>query len=547
MFDFEDEEEEEEGQAEPQWISVSRRKLKGRREGNKSRPPPENKPARLNGDAALGPLPAFKNMQEKEIAEVSAKSLPGHWSGANFPHNVAQLKEVGPEWYTQAFHKFGTLPADNSVTQVLDVRQLDTTGVEAAGGAGHKAIITVEYEKPDPKLHTQLFAKMPWPYTENPAMRVAISGNGGESDARELWVSAFVEHLFPCKIPKLYFCDFSAETTNWVLITECILFGKQGRIEDGKVVEKVQRQPYEVLPIAHKYQDYLLESPGDVYTAVLRIQAQLAGWDCEGRFDAVFGGPKQKITVAQYLEQNGPPKAMPARRKEVIVKNQSANLDKGLHFATEVAPKLFSESGRDPAALQRMKDEVLEAAPHFADIVKFLSSSSDYVGACHMNLQPDNAFFWHGEAGDLDAGALDWAGFGRHPIIDRFKWCMRSAEADVMVAHKEGFVTAFCEEYERYGGPHVDPKYTEILYDLTFCQHVSDVCQFTDSVYKDIPEAEFAHISSKRDPAFVGKWNARCRGGALINVFDLWPQCRFINSFRQWKDGVGKPFITPYG
>jgi hypothetical protein len=58
---------------------------------------------------------------------VSVKSLPGHWSGANFPYNVAQLKEVGPEWYTQAFHKFGTLPADNSVTQVLDVRQLETT------------------------------------------------------------------------------------------------------------------------------------------------------------------------------------------------------------------------------------------------------------------------------------------------------------------------------------------------------------------------------------------------------------------------------------
>lgn len=37
-----------------------------------------------------------------------------------------------------AFHKFGTLPADNYVTKVVHVEQLPHSGFDAAGGAGHK-------------------------------------------------------------------------------------------------------------------------------------------------------------------------------------------------------------------------------------------------------------------------------------------------------------------------------------------------------------------------------------------------------------------------
>ena len=41
-------------------------------------------------------------------------------------------------------------------------------------------------------------------------------------------------------------------------------------------------------------------------------------------------------------------------------------------------------------------------APHFEDIRHFLASSSDFLGAMHMNLQADNAYLWHDEEGDLD-------------------------------------------------------------------------------------------------------------------------------------------------
>ena len=147
---------------------------------------------------------------------MSVKNLPGHFSGMKFPHTAEQLKSFGPSWYTalqmqsrkfswngfclgcfsqvrlcawfvafslgekscyyyfsffdvqenapsffskDAFHKFGTLSEDNYVTKVVHVEQLPHSGFDAAGGAGHKAFIELQYAKPDPNLHTLLFAK----------------------------------------------------------------------------------------------------------------------------------------------------------------------------------------------------------------------------------------------------------------------------------------------------------------------------------------------------------------------------------------------------
>lgn len=50
----------------------------------------------------------------------------------------------------------------------------------------------------------------------------------------------------------------------------------------------------------------------------------------------------------------------------------------------------------------------MSIAPYFEDIRLFLSNSSDFLGAMHMNLQADNAYLWKDEEGDLDAGIFDW-------------------------------------------------------------------------------------------------------------------------------------------
>eukprot|EP00435_Cladocopium_sp_Y103_P019366 s458_g4.t1 len=176
----------------PTWIEESRAKMLAFRE---QRPmlPAETAvlPGRLQGMNPRDKLPPFKRLSHKEMQEMSLKNLPGHFSGMKFPHNAEQLKSFGPSWYTDAFHKFGTLPKDNHVTKVRNVQQLPHSGFDAAGGAGHKAFIELEYAKPDPNLHSQLFAKYPWDYFESEtgkAYRMQIS-TYGDMDAAELCAS----------------------------------------------------------------------------------------------------------------------------------------------------------------------------------------------------------------------------------------------------------------------------------------------------------------------------------------------------------------------
>ena len=108
----------------------------------------------------------------------------------------------------------------------------------AKGGAGQKAIATVKYEHPDPALHERLFIKVPWDARSNPDYRSLISSKLGDGDGRELSVYVLAEDLMPVRIPRLYFGDLNRETSNYVLITECIEYGQDP-----------------ILPKCGKYQD----------------------------------------------------------------------------------------------------------------------------------------------------------------------------------------------------------------------------------------------------------------------------------------------------
>eukprot|EP00747_Dinoflagellata_sp_TGD_P055482 gnl/TRDRNA2_/TRDRNA2_149563_c0_seq1.p1 gnl/TRDRNA2_/TRDRNA2_149563_c0~~gnl/TRDRNA2_/TRDRNA2_149563_c0_seq1.p1 ORF type:complete len:388 (+),score=75.90 gnl/TRDRNA2_/TRDRNA2_149563_c0_seq1:32-1195(+) len=267
----------------PLWVQRSAEKLKALREGAKVPPASRAKPSRLEGPSAIRreQLPPFIRLDHKKMAEMSIKNLPGHYSNMKFPHSSEQLMEFGAKWYTDAFHRFGTLPKDNAVKKVVSVEQLPHSGFDAAGGAGHKAFITVEYEKPDPELHTELFAKMPWDYFESDIgkqYRMQIS-TYGDMDSGEVNTYIWCEHLFPFKIPKLYFTDINRETTNYILITERVLFGKRGKVVRGKVVETIERQPFDMLPVCGKYQDFLLDDPAEIYRCLFQAMAHLAAWD----------------------------------------------------------------------------------------------------------------------------------------------------------------------------------------------------------------------------------------------------------------------------
>ncbi|CAE7694574.1 FNTB [Symbiodinium sp. CCMP2592] len=536
--------------APPKWVEESAEKMRAFREGRKMLPPPVETPERLLHEVQpKDMLPPFKRLSPKEMAEMSVKSLPGHFSGLQFPHNVEGLKSCGPSWYTQAFHKFGTLPSDNSVVKVLHVEQLPHSGFDAAGGAGHKALIELQYAKPDPNLHTKLFAKYPWDYFESETgkrYRMQMSAYQ-DMDSAELLTSICCEHLFPFRIPKLYFADINRETTNYVLIVERIPFGRRGKVVKGKVTEKIERKPFEILPVCGKYQDYLLEDAPSIYYALFREMAHLAAWDHQGRYDS-FLGPMQKYTEQEYLDQVIRVRKPQKQKKfEVLQGGCRSMIEKGIDFALNVASQIFTASGRDKAKLEKMKKEIVEIAPYFDDIRSYMSNSSDWTAAMHMNLQADNAWFWHDEMGDLDIGVFDWCGFQRAPFVMNFMGCLSGADADLLDAHEEGLMKMFCAEYERYGGPHLEPSEMLLKYHLQWPSFAMDACQWVDrDIYVQCPREEWSTIKSMLDDKFVDRWNVRCRGTTLVNAFEFWHRRNFSKIFNDWISGPGKDYRSVY-
>ena len=79
---------------------------------------------------------------------------------------AAALRDApGAAWLTAAMRAAGSLADSCAVRRIAELYELPLEGDDAQGGAGHKAILTVEYEGPAEALeglHARLFVKMPW-------------------------------------------------------------------------------------------------------------------------------------------------------------------------------------------------------------------------------------------------------------------------------------------------------------------------------------------------------------------------------------------------
>lgn len=219
----------------------------------------------------------------------------------------------------------------------------------------------------------------------------------------------------------------------------------------------------------------------------------------------------------------------------------------GKEFATKIAPQVFPPFARDVKNLDRMIEDLAHILPQKDAIDLFLSSSSDYTGAAHLNLQADNAFFWCDDKGDMDCGVFDWCGFSRSPFIGNFMGCLSGADVDFLDAHEEGLMKMFCDECKRYGGPDLDWKEVLLRYRLKWPSYVLDTVQWIErDILRECPREEWSSIKSTKDDKFMGLWNVRCRGIALINGFTFWPRRNFRKIYDDWAAGPGKPFLVEY-
>jgi len=493
----------------------------------------------------------FKPVPPKKLAEISVQQRPGLFFGMMFPRNLEQLMsaDFGPDWLTRAFHMAGTLPQDNKITKLVRGSVLPKSGMDTAGGAGEKALFTVEYLRADPELHAELFVKYPYAYEESPRMRHYLSGQF-DNDFPEVGVNLYLTPLFPFLTPKTYFAEFSRETTNWILISETIMYEQRGKIKDVKLVEQQKALgPYKILPGCGKCQDYLLPNIQEFYFAIFRMMGRLAAWDKLGRYDD-FLGLATSYNQAQYLEStkhDRQPQSL--QTKDVTMQAIRKQSDKGVDFVLNVGSKLFPPDVCDPLKLESMADELVAMSPYFFDMQRYFQANhSDYVAAMHVNLQADNAFFWRDEYGNMDCGCFDWGNFNRSPFCVNFLGVTNSIETESLIEHLDSMFAFFMDEYHRCGGPKLSLEEMKLRYHLGFVVAIVDAFQWLErSVYKETSRDEFLSMESMQDERFQARWETRCRCTGLVFSIAYYIKRGGLKSlFDEWAAGAGRPYLTVY-
>src|SRR6516165_7854916 len=84
----------------------------------------------------------------------------GDHTGLWVPAHANALREAGPAFLTKAFQAFGAIGPDNRVARIIGCENCP------GGSTGAKLFLNVEYSKPDPGLHRQLFVKFSRDFTD---------------------------------------------------------------------------------------------------------------------------------------------------------------------------------------------------------------------------------------------------------------------------------------------------------------------------------------------------------------------------------------------
>lgn len=477
----------------------------------------------------------YKKLPPKKFKEAFKVHYPGVFFGQLYPHTADELSSdsYGAAWLTKALHAAGTLPEDNHVARLVQVRELPMDGYEKSGGAAMKCFVTVEYAKQDPQLDTQLFAK----YSLDPNRDIPGVNMLGADDSLEIRFAVVQAHALPFRAPRFYFADMSRENNTFFMLTDCIPYGKHG--------EEDQLKPYDILPGCGKCQDHLLKCPEEYYCAMFRAMGQMAGWDKQGHFDLLLG-PLQ-IDASQFLGVT-----RPAQRKAEIETTRTVvadAIDVGIDFLLNWALNMAPPELLDIAKLQQLKAEVVEMSPWFIDMSNnFQLSDAKYVTANHANLQADNAFFWHDEYGALTCGVLDWGGFGRGPFPTRFLGCLSGADADLLLGHLEGILRCFVDEYSRCGGPMLDVADVQRRFHLALVTMTYSQIKFLkEHTLKESTQEEVRSFKGIMDPRFQERFYSRCGCLPLMNVWSYYIRLgTFKELFDEWRQGDGRPYLTRF-
>jgi len=428
-----------------------------------------------------GPAPSSA-LDYSAFMANNGRTAPGDFYGFDFPFTIAQLQEAGPAFLTQAFQAAGTIDVNNKVTQIVSLIPLGIMG------ASENAFLTVAYAVSDPALNTELFVKFP---PAEPGHKFALSAQS----RNEVAMLRFSRSgILPVPVARYYFADYCSQTSNYVVITDRIGFGKD---------------PIE--PAYRKGQDHTVPAIEEHYRVLAQSLARLVAAYKTGAL-----GPDIE-TMFPYAD---------ARRVFFPIQNPESAVNTLVNFVGRVAPHLFVDGADELNFLAQWREDLLFGIEHQHAVIDYLHADVDYVGLCHPNLNVDNAWYWRDETGELHAGLLDWGGVGQLSFAQALSGMLMMPEPERHLTIVANSIGDFISEYEAITGLKLDRStldfhYKASLYSTAICYIVGIVvdmlAQFTNE--------DYASMQSRFDERLM-------QSGLSVGI--IW----IDNMLREWHHGL---------
>ncbi len=410
-------------------------------------------------------------------------SVTGDRTGLEIPAHPDAFRKAGAAFLTRAFRKFGSICEDNAVSRITRLEHCP------GGSTGQKMFLSVEYERSDPDLHTELFVKFSRDFTDE------RRDNPGRYEMQPevpfAWLSRGTG--FPIAVPRPYFADYHDESGTGLIVTERIPFG-EGAIE-----------PHRRKCLDHKTLDDPLTHYRAVVTALARLCAAHKSGDLAPDIDAVF--PFDPVRGS----------ADPIRYSEAELQ---AELDYCFDFSAR-APQLIPEELRSSEFEARVARDAFRIREHEATIQNFLTGNPDFYALCHWNAHIDNCFFLPDGMGGLECGFIDWGRVGQITFGSILWGGLSAAHHDIWDFHLNDLLSLFVDEYRAHGGPAIKAEQLEFHLLLHMAaMGVARVLAFPEVVMFRLPEC--LNASGPTDPMFEPVDPARNSLHIYTNFLKFW-------------------------